>query len=64
MMAPGELGYMKAVWGGRKQGWLEEAAVGLEPGSSLCALRRLLEHQLLSTELQNTVHLVVQEEGH
>jgi len=49
---------------GRKQGWLEEAAVGLEPGSSLCALGRLLEHQLLSTELQNTVHVVVREEGH
>jgi len=51
MKAPDELGYTKAVWGGRKLGWIEEAEVCLKPESSLCAWGKLLEHQQQSKEL-------------
>ena len=36
----------------------------MEPGGSLCAEGKLLEHQRQSTELQSTGHFVVQEVQH
>ena len=57
MMELGVLDYTKAVWGGRKQGLLEDVG-------SLFAWGKLLEHQRQSTELYYMAHLVVQEVEH